>query len=269
MGAGLVGDHVRTHATLDQFWQDLCGVAQQRNGDGLAFLGVLGDARQGVVEVGGLLVDVTAVEAEVDADLLALDVQRAGAGQGRGQWLRAAHAAEAGGEHPTAGQVAVVMLAAGFHEGFVGALDNALATDVDPAAGGHLAVHGQALGIQFVEMLPAGPVRHQVGVGDQHAGGVAVGLEHADRLTGLHQQGFVIVQIGEALDDLVVALPVARRAADTAVHHQFLGVLGHLRVEVVHQHAQRRFGQPAFGGELVTAGGADFDVTVFCRLGHS
>ena len=269
VGAGLVGDHVRAHAALDQFRQDLCGVAQQGDGDGLAFLGVLGDTRQGVVEVGGLLVDVAAAQAEVDADLLALDVQRAGAGQGRGQWLRAAHAAEAGGEHPTAGQVAVVMLAAGFHEGFVGALNDALAADVDPAAGGHLAVHGQALGIQFVEMLPTGPVRYQVGVGNQYARGVAVGLEHADRLTGLHQQGFVVVQIGEALDDLVVALPVARRTADTAVHHQFFGILGHLRVEVVHQHAQRRFGQPAFGGELVTAGGADFDVTVFCRLGHS
>lgn len=65
----------------------------------------------------------------------------------------------------------------------------------------------------------------------------------------------------------VGALPVARRTADTAVHHQFFRVLGHLRVEVVHQHAQRRFSQPAFGGELVTVGGTDFDVAVFCRLG--
>jgi hypothetical protein len=96
-----------------------------------------------------------------------------------------------------------------------------------------------------------------------------VGLEHADRLAGLHQQGFVVVQVGEAFDDLVVALPVARRTADATVHHQFFRVLGHLWVEVVHQHAQRRFSQPAFGGELVTVGGADFYVTVFSRLGHN
>ena len=214
-----------------------------------------------------MFVDITAVEAEVDADLLALNVQRARAGEGRGQRLRAAHAAETGGEYPTASQVAVVMLATGFDEGFVGALDDALAADVDPAASGHLAVHGQALGIQFVEVFPTGPVRHQVGVGDQYTRGIAVGLEHADRLAGLHQQGFVVIQVGEALDDLVVALPVARRTADTAVHHQFFRVLGHLWVEVVHQHAQRRFSQPAFGGELVTVGGTDFDVAVFCRLG--
>ena len=213
-----------------------------------------------------MLIDVTAAEAEIDAHLLALDVQRARAGQGCGQRLRAPHAAQACGQHPTALEVGVVMLATGLDEGFVGALDDPLAADVDPAAGGHLAVHGQALGVEFVEVLPARPVRHQVGVGDQHARGIAVGFEHADRFTRLHQQGFVVVEVGQALDDFVVALPVARRAANATVHHQFLGVLGHLRVEVVHQHAQRRFGQPALGGQRVAAGGADFNVTVLRRL---
>ncbi len=265
MGAGLVGDHVRAHATLDQFRQDLGGVAQEGDGDGLAFAGVLGDARQGVVQVSGLLVDVTAAQAEVDAALLAFDVQRTGAGQGGGQRLGTAHAAQAGGQHPAALEVTAVVLATGFDEGLVGALDDALAADVDPAAGGHLAVHGQALGIQLVEVFPARPVRHQVGVGDQHARRVAVGLEHANRLAGLHQQGLVVVQLLEGLDDRIKALPVARGAADAAVHHQLLGVLGHVRVEVVHQHAQRRFGQPALGGERVAARGADFDVAV---LGH-
>ena len=263
MGGGLVGHHVRAHAALDQLREDFRGVAQQGDGDGLAFGGVLGDARQGVVEVLGLLVDVAAGEAEVDAALLAFDVQRAGAGQGRGQRLGAAHAAETGGEHPLAFQVAVVMLAAGFDEGFVGALDDALAADIDPRAGGHLAVHGQALGIELVEVLPVGPVRHQVGVGDQHARGVGVGLEDADRLAGLHQQGLVFIQLFQGGDDLVVALPVARGATDAAVHHQLLGVLGDFRVEVVHQHAQRRFGQPAFGVQLGAARGTDFDVAEF------
>ncbi|MCY1397970.1 hypothetical protein D9M71_129940 [compost metagenome] len=266
VGAGLVGDHVRAYATAHQLRQDFGGVTQQGDGDRLAFGGVPGDARQGVIQVGGLLVDVAGLQAEVDAALLAFDVQRAGAGQGRGQRLGAAHATEAGGEHPAAGQVAVVVLATGLDEGFIGALDDALAADVDPAAGGHLAVHGQALGVQFVEVFPGGPVRHQVGVGDQHARGVGVGLEHADRLAGLHQQGLVFVQFLQGLDDLVVALPVARRATDAAVDHQFLRVLRHLGVEVVHQHAQRRFGQPALGVQLVATRGADFGVTEF---GHA
>ncbi|MNE48768.1 hypothetical protein D3C80_1432530 [compost metagenome] len=94
-----------------------------------------------------MLVDVTAVQTEVDADLLAFNVQRARAGQGRGQWLRPPHAAQTSGQHPTTFQVVVVVLATGFHEGFVGALHDALAADVDPAASGHLAVHGQAFGV--------------------------------------------------------------------------------------------------------------------------
>ena len=160
------------------------------------------------------------------------------------------------------------MLATGLDEGFVGALDDALAADIDPAAGGHLAVHGQALGIQFVEMLPSGPVRYQVGVGDQYPRCVAVGFEYANRLARLHQQGFVIVEVGQAFDDFVVALPVTRSPANTAIHHQLGRVLGHLRVEVVHQHPQGRFGHPAFGSELGAAGGADLTITVAGELGR-
>jgi hypothetical protein len=59
--------------------------------------------------------------------------------------LGAAHAAQAGRENPLAGQVVVVVLATGFDKGLEGALHDALAADVDPAAGRHLAVHEQAL----------------------------------------------------------------------------------------------------------------------------
>lgn len=102
MGAGLVGDHVRAYAAANQFRKDLGGIAQQGDGNGLAFGGVALDPRQGVVQVLGLLVDVATAQAEVDAALLALDVQRTGAGQGRRQRLGAAHAAKAGGKHPAA-----------------------------------------------------------------------------------------------------------------------------------------------------------------------
>ena len=80
-------------------------------------------------------------------------------------------------------------------EGLVGALQDALGADVDPRAGGHLTVHDQALGGQLVEMLLGGPMRHQVGVGDQHARGIGVGLEDRHRFAGLHQQGFIIFQV--------------------------------------------------------------------------
>ena len=66
--------------------------------------------------------------------------------------------------------------------------------DVDPRAGRHLAVHHQALAIELVEVLPGRPVRHEVGVGDQHARRVGVGAEHADRLARLHQQRLVVLE---------------------------------------------------------------------------
>ena len=50
--------------------------------------------------------------------------------------------------------LAAVVLAPGLDEGLVGALHDALAADVDPRAGRHLAVHHQALAVELVEVLP-------------------------------------------------------------------------------------------------------------------
>ena len=74
------------------------------------------------------------------------------------------------------------MLATGLGEGLEGALNDALGADIDPRPGGHLAVHHQAQLIELVEVVPVGPVRHQVRVCAQHAGHVGVGLGDADRL---------------------------------------------------------------------------------------
>ena len=258
--AGLVGHQVGLDAarlgTLDQFGQHLRRIAEQADRHRLARGRVLLDARQRVVQVRGLLVEVAGAQAEVDARLLALDVQAARAGEGRGQRLRAAHAAQAGGEDPLALQAATEMLAAGLDEGLVGALHDALAADVDPAAGRHLAVHHQALAVEFVEVLPGGPLGHQVGVGDQHARRVDMGAEHAHRLAALHQQRLVLVQLAQRLADRVEAVPVARRLADAAIDHQRVGVLGHFGVEVVLQHAVGGFDQPVLAAELAAARGA-------------
>ena len=140
-----------------------------------------------------------------------LDGDAVRAGHDRRERLRAAHSAEAGGQDPLALEVAAIMLAAHFGEGLVGALDDALRADVDPAAGGHLAVHHQPLAIELVEHLPVRPFGHEVGVGDEHARRVLVGAEHADRLARLDEQGLVFLEPLERLDDLVEALPSCAR----------------------------------------------------------
>ena len=138
-------------------------------------------------------------------------------------------------------------------EGLVGALQDPLGADVDPGPGGHLAVHGQPQRLQPAELVPGGPARDQVGVGDQHPGGVLVGAEHAHRLAALDQQRLVVAQPLQRGDDGGIALPVARRLARPAVDHQILGALGHLGVEVVLQHPQRRLLVPAPAGQPAAA----------------
>ena len=197
------------------------------------------------------------LQPHLDAARLAFHRQHGGARHHRGQRLRAAHAAEAGGEDPLAREAAAVVAPAHLDEGLVGALHDALAADVDPRARRHLPEHHQALAVELVEVLERGPVRHDVGVGDQHARRVGVRAEDADRLARLHQQRLVGLQRAQRGDDAVEALPVARGPADAAVDDQLRRPLRHLRIEVVHEHAQRRFGEPALGGELGAARRAD------------
>ena len=106
-------------------------------------------------------------------------------------------------------------------------------------------------------MLPCRPFGYKVGVGEQHARRILVGLENADRLARLDQQRLVILQPLERLDNFVIAFPVARGAANAAVNHQRGRVFSHIGIEIVHQHPQRGFSQPAFGAEIGAVGGAD------------
>ena len=195
VGRGLVGDRVGPDAAPDHLGQDLGGIAEQADRDRHR---ARAQHVERLVDRGRALVEIAGLEALLDPALLAFDGDAMGAGHHRGERLGAAHAAEARGQDPAAAQIAVIMLAAHFGEGLVGALNDALRADVDPGAGRHLAVHHQALAIEFVEMVPGRPFRHQVGIGDQHAGRVRVGAEDADRLARLDQQRLVVLRAAAA-----------------------------------------------------------------------
>ena len=211
------------------------------------------DRREGLVEVVRELVDVAGLEAAPCTGLIHLDDERGAAVHRDRQRLRAAHAAEAGGDRRRPGQRAAEVLARGLGEGLVRALDDPLGRDVDPRAGGHLAVHRQAGALELAELLPGRPVRDEVGVGDQHARAVGRRAEDADRLAGLDEQGLVVLEALELGDDRVERLPAPRRSPGAAVHDEVVRVLGHLGVEVVHEHPQRRLLLPSLAGELGAA----------------
>ena len=154
-------------------------------------------------------------------------------------------------------------------EGLVGALHDALRADIDPRARGHLPVHHEPLAIELVETVPGRPVRHEIGIGDQHARRVGMGAEHADRLARLDEQRLVALEAAQARDDAVERLPVARGAPDAAIDDELARPFGDVGIEIVHQHPHRRFGLPAFGGKLGSARAADdAHIVDAARRGH-
>ena len=224
------------HAAAQQFGQHPVAQLPTRPTRQRAPLG-LGPLAAGdrVVEVVGHLVEVAVLDAAVQARRVDVDDQADAVVQRHRERLRAAHAAAAAGDGERAGQGPAEALRGHGGERLVGALQDALGADVDPRAGGHLAVHRQAELLEAAELRPGGPVADEVGVGDQHARRPLVGAHHADRLAGLHEHRLVLAcSVGQRADDRVVAGPVARGAAGAAVDDEVVGTLGHLGVEVVH-----------------------------------
>ena len=257
MGGGLVGDDVDRGLLGEHGREHVGGVAEQADGQGAAFVAGGGGPADGVVGVVGLLVQVAELDPPGDPGLVALDADDHAAVHGHGQRLGTAHPAQARGQGDRACQRAAVAFGRDRGERLVGALQDALGADVDPGPGGHLAVHGQAEVLQAAELLPGGPLRDQVGVGDEHSWGPFVRPHDPDGLAGLDQEGLVLLEVLQAGDDRGVGVPAAGGAAGAAVDDELLGVLGHLGVEVVHEHAHGGLLRPALAGEVRAPGSAD------------
>ena len=99
VGRGLVGDHVDIDSAPRQLGQDLGGVAGEadRQRAPLAAGGI--EPLQGVIEIGGSLVEIAGLDPALDPRDVDLDAQRSAAEHRDRQRLRAAHAAEAGRHH--------------------------------------------------------------------------------------------------------------------------------------------------------------------------
>ena len=256
--AGLIGEQIGKNAAAREFGNHVGAIADEADGSGFVFAhGILQDA-QSFVEIVDHHVAVAGFHATLDAFGVYVNSQERCAVQRCGERLRATHSAHAASHDQFSGEVAAKMLACGCCERFVRALQNALRADVNPAAGGHLAIHHQAGAIEFVEMFPVAPVADEIGIGDQYARRMRVRAKNSDGLAGLDQQSFVIFERAERRDDGVIRIPVARRFAAAAVDDQVFRLLGDFGIEVVHQHAQGGFLLPAFAGKSCAAGGADW-----------
>ncbi|MNV26738.1 hypothetical protein D3C71_1178630 [compost metagenome] len=106
VGRRLIGHQVGLQATglgaAHQLGQNFCGIAQQRNRHRLFGCGVLLDQLKRMVDVARLLVHVARAQTEVDAALLAFNVERHRSRKRGRERLCTAHAAQACGQYPLA-----------------------------------------------------------------------------------------------------------------------------------------------------------------------
>gem|GEM_PF-2226501 len=254
----LVGHEIRNDVAPDQLRVHVGCVADDRDGSSLLPGPGRVHLRQRVVEVAGDDVQIAVLDPAASPVGIHLHAEEHRPVHRRGQRLRSAHAPEAAGEHQPAREVvASEVRPAGLRECLVGALKDPLRADVDPRPGRHLAVHHQALRLELAEHLPGGPPPDQVRVRDENPRGIGMGPEHAHRLARLDEHRLVVAQRPERRHHPVERGPVPGGLPGAAVDHQVFGTLGHLGVEVVHQHPQGGLLHPAAAAALGTPGGPD------------
>ena len=251
--ARLVGERVHLHAAREQCLE--CGRGVHHHGDGPRHPrpACCLDECQPFIERSGLHVAVAGLDPLVDPRFVHVEGEHDGALHRGGQRLRAAHPTQPGGDDELAREGPAELSPRHGPKGLVGALHDPLRADIDPGARGHLPVHHQALPLQLAEVLPRGPSAYEVGVRDEDAGRPCMRPEDGDRLPTLHEQRLVMLEGAQRRDDRVEGRPATRRLPRPAVHHQLVRTLGHIRVEVVHQHAERRFLLPALARDRAAA----------------
>ena len=186
------------------------------------------------------------------------DREHRGAGHGRGQRLRAAHAAEAAGQDPAALEIAAVMLAAQLRRRSrrcPARCPGCRYRSRSRRSSGRTSSGPWRSSSRKCSQVAQCGTRLELAISTR---GASVWVRNTP--TGLPDwissvsSSFRRLQ---RLDDAVEALPVARGAADAAIDHQLVRVLRHVGIQVVHQHAQRRLGQPGLGAEGLAVGRAD------------
>ncbi len=265
---GLVGDDVRENLLGEQALQQSDGIHLDPDRDRLPPREGLARARQASFESRRPFVEIALLEPLLDPRAIDLRHQADALVHRHCERLGAAHAAQACRDREAAGEAAAEVAAGKLSQSLEGSLEDPLGSDVDPRAGGHLAVHRQAEPFETAKFVDGGPSRHQIRVGDQHSRSIRVALEDRHRFAGLHHQGFVVFQAAQGGDDGIEAVPVSRRPARPAVDDQLVRPLGDFRVEVVHQHAQGRFLQPALAGDRAAARSADDPARCASEFAH-
>src|SRR5882724_554309 len=109
------------------------------------------------------------------------------------------------------------MFPAGCGKSLKRTLHDSLATDINPRAGGHLAIHRQPYLLEAIELTVIVPLSHEIRIRDQDARCFIVGPKFADRLSRLNEKRFVIFQLAERPNNRIESFPASRGATSPAV----------------------------------------------------
>src|SRR4029453_4612679 len=81
------------------------------------------------------------------------------------------------------------------------ALYNPLTADVDPGAGGHLSVHGEAHALEPIERRVVVPLPDEIRIRNQNTRRFVVCPKFSHGLSRLHKKGLVILEIAQGSDN--------------------------------------------------------------------
>jgi hypothetical protein len=170
--------------------------------------------------------------------------------------LSAAHSAHARRQDEASAQVVAEMAFGDAAEDLIGALDDPLRADVLPVARRQSAPADQVVAFPLVEIFRPGPLADHIAVRHDDDGRLRMRAQHAYGLARLHDQGLVLFQFEQGLDDGVMRRPIARGAAEGRIYDQVRGVFAH--GEHVFQQAQQRFLAPALATQDIAARDIEF-----------
>ena len=260
VGAGLVGDDIDRHLTIEEFLEDVGGVTDHPNRQGLLRRLRFQGSGDRDIQIVGHLIEVAVIDAALQTRRVDIDDDDHTLVHGDSERLGSAHTAAATGQGQGSRQRATEVFSGDSAEGLIGSLQDALGSDVDPGPSGHLPIHRETRLFEAPEFWPVGPVSDEVRVGDENPRRPLVGAKDANGLSGLDQQGLVWFQVLKFPNNRVKAWPVPGRLSGAAIDHELFGVFCHLGVEVVHQHAHGTFCLPCLGGSLCSPGGSNTGV---------
>src|ERR1051325_6618053 len=142
------------------------------------------------------------------------------------------------------------MFHSGGRERFECSLHDSLTTDVDPGAGGHLAIHGQTESFEAVELGVIVPLPDEVRIRNQNTRCFIVGPKLSDRFARLHKQRLVVLEMAQRINNRVERLPPARGPPRSTINYEAIRSFGHIGIEIVHDHSHGRFLMPALASAL-------------------